>query len=363
MAYVFVEGMLIPAIPQITPVATFNASLLIDATGEKAAMIGRVWNKDRTSKAITKVGFRFGVIVKAGGSGLTVSLQNVDLANGPPFQPDGTQDQTVAIANGDAGFASNVWMQTAALSANRTVSFGELLAVVIEYDGNGRLGADSVQISTHNAVGNTHNGLVSGGVLNTAGAWALQALISNVILEFSDGTFGTLDYSVPASALATPAFNTGTNPDERALEFSLSFPCKVDGFWLFAQVASGADLDVVLYDGTTPMDTVSFDSNAFGQVTVGRVVWGTFASEQTLAPNHVYRLAVKPTTANSVTLYEFDVSSANHFQAHPGGTSFVHNTRNDAGAWGTATTTKRPFMGLRVSALEYGVSPTYALGI
>jgi len=112
----------------------------IDATGEKLAWCGGFVHQDRAAKDITRVGFFFGSsLIKAGGSSLTVSLQDVS-ATAAPLQPDETQDQTVAIANGDAGFASSTWYRTGALSANRTVSHGEQLAVVLEFDGGGRLG-------------------------------------------------------------------------------------------------------------------------------------------------------------------------------------------------------------------------------
>jgi hypothetical protein len=147
MANILTPGLFFPSPVQNMGTAPgFANSLLIDATGEKIAFIGRFWNKDRATKNITKVGFCFGAVTKAGGSGLTVSLQNVNLGAGPPFRPDEIQDQTVAIANGDAAFATNTWYQTAALSTNRTVAFGELLAVVIEYNGAGRLGSDSVVV-------------------------------------------------------------------------------------------------------------------------------------------------------------------------------------------------------------------------
>jgi len=123
--------------------------LLIDATGEMAAFCGRVWFSARSgTKNLSRVGFRFGAVTKSGGSGLTVSLQDVTLSAGPPMQPDGTQDQTVAIANGNASFASNTWIRTGTFSASRTVTYGDLLAVNVEYDGGGRTNPDSVIVNT-----------------------------------------------------------------------------------------------------------------------------------------------------------------------------------------------------------------------
>lgn len=365
MSLVATQGVWMPYPPQIV-LAPANVSLLIDATGEKVAIIGRVWNKDHTTKNITKVGFRFGVVTKAGGSALTVSLQDVNLAAGGPYQPDETQDQTVAIANADAGFVSNSWYQTNALSAVRSVAFGEHLAVVVEYDGAGRLAADAVNL-TGLQVAASNRFLTSGMALKTAG-WAVSTAQSNVILEFDDGTFGTLSESLPYSTFAVLAYNSGSAADEVALEFTVPFSCKVDGAYVIMATAFAAsDFDVVLYDGTTVLATASSDGNTAEATGTNRVHVVTFA-EQTLVPGTVYRLSLKPTTTNGVSLHYFEVAAANHMQALPGGTSWVYTTRVDAGAWAAPTTTRRPWAGLRISALDNGVVPrqpraTFGLGI
>src|SRR5688572_15951850 len=75
-----------------------STALTIDATGEKTSYAGKVFYPDRSSatKAITKVGFRFAAVTKAGGSALTVSLQNVTgvtgAGTGGPMVGDETQD-------------------------------------------------------------------------------------------------------------------------------------------------------------------------------------------------------------------------------------------------------------------------------
>ena len=358
MAYQTIPGagLWIPTIHDLGGIGMTAST--IDATGEKVAWIGRVLNKDRASKDITKVGFLFGTVTKAGGSAMTVSLQDVDLANGPTFRPDGTQDQTVAIANADAGFATNAWYQTGALSANRTVAHGERLAVVIEYDGGGRLGADTVGLRNLDSSGNA--GYLDSGVALFTSSWANQGTLATVILEFTDGTFGTLDTGYPCSAEALLTYNSGSTPDEYCMELTFPFPVKVDGAWVGAfPAATGADFDVILYDGTTPMTggSVTVDSNATGPaIGTERQTVVTFSQEITLAKNTTYRLAVKPTSANNISLQYFDVNAANHLQAHAGGTAWIINSRTDAGAWGTATTTRRPFAGIRVSACDDAVS-------
>lgn len=353
------QGLWMPAPPLHRE--ALSGGMLIDATGEKAAFSGRVFNKDRTSKNITKVGFRFGAVTKAGGSALTVSLQDVNLAAGPPMQPDETQDQTVAIANANASFVSNTWIQTGTLSATRTVAFGELLSVVIEYDGAGRLAADSVVISGMAYHASTEWAHQMESALKTGGTWAAAGVHPNVILEFDDGTFGTLVGALPFSAASSLAFKSDTAvADEHALEFTVPFPCKVDGFWAFVTFsANTSNFDVVLYDGTSAMTggTVTVDANTPQSTSTAQRLIGSFSQEITLAANTIYRLAIKPTqTTSTVSLYYIDVNDANHFQALEGGTSWRLASRIDLGAWAAAVTTRRPLMGIHVSALDDGVS-------
>lgn len=339
--------------PLVALPLAFNTGAVIAATGAKVHIVGRMTNKDGTSKNITKVGVRLGTVTKAGGSALILSLQDVDVANGPPFRGDATQDQTVAIANANAAFVTGSWLQSAALSATRAVAFGGLVSIVIEYDGAGRLGADTVTISAMTAAAAVNNWANCGVVLeNPAGTFTVQTSIPDVILEFDDGTFGTLDGGFPASTITATAFNSGSTPDERALEFTVPVPCKCDAAWMAVSAAAGADFDQVIYNGTTVLSTVSFDANALA-ANANRFALATFPEIQFDVGN-TYRLSCKPTTANNVTLNEFDVNAAGHFQAMGGGTEWVHNTRTDGGAWGTATLTKRPLAGLRLSTVDNG---------
>lgn len=350
MALVATQGLWIAPPPPHLGSGTGYLSSLIDATGEKVALIGHVFNSARASKSINKVGFLFGAVTKAGGSGLTLSLQNVDLANGPPYQPDGTQDQTVAITA--ASVTANTWYQTGALSAARSVSFGEPLAVVIEFDGGGRLGADAYNINNIATASAGQAGMASGVSLFTS-SWALQASLPNIILEFNDGTFGTLEYAWPSAAESSVAYNTGTNPDERALEFSVPFACKTDGGWCLLTRAANSDFDMVLYDGTTAIATKSFDGNATA-TNSNRPLYWLWDSEITLTAGTTYRLALKPTTANNVTIFFRDLNDANHRQALPGGAAWGYTTRNDAGSWAATTTTRVPYIGIRISASDAG---------
>ena len=336
----------------VTP--AFGTSVVIDATGEKAAYVGRVWFPARTgTKAVRRVGFRFGAVTKAGGSALTISLQDVSTSSGPPANPDGTQDQTVAVANGDAAFASNTWYRSGTLSADRTVTYGDLLAVVVEFDGSGRLGSDSVALAYLFTSGDTSNYSVHGAqVLLNTGSWALQTGVPNVVLEFDDGSFGTLDGSAPMSALNTHTYSSSSNPDEYALEFVVTAPVKIDAIWAVVGPGSAsANLDLVLYSGTTALQTVSVDGNTAGASNNRQLL--VPIPETELSTGTTYRIAVKPTTTNNVNAFSFDVDDANQLVCN-GGTGMTYTTRVDAGSWAAATATRCLFAGYRVSSIHDG---------
>lgn len=321
----------------------------IDATGEKLAFVGYFWHPEQIAKDVSRVCFRFGAVTKAGGSGLTISLQNVSLTAGP-MQPDETQDQTVAVANGNAAFAANTWLRSDALSANRTLTPGDLVAIVVEYDGSGRLGADSVTLSCYAATDNLASQTVAT-MIKTA-SWASVNLVPNVILECSDGSFGTLEGAFPVKTVGTVGLQSDTTPDEVALKVTLPFPIGVDGIaYQLNPLSDTSDHEVNLYDsGGSALKTVSVDAHTLAGAGLVRPAQVPF-TEQELTKDATYYYAIKPSSdTQTVTLYYFEVDDANHWKTHPLGTIGTYVERTDAGAW-TETTTRRPAIGFHQSSV------------
>lgn len=350
MTLVAVRNIYFPS-PSVPGASFTSATGVIDATGEKYAWIGRVYWADRSvsSRDIRRARFLFGPVTKAGGSGLTFSLQNIDAANGPPGRPDGTQDQTVAIANGNASFASNTYFTTGNLSADRTVSYGELLTAVLEYDGSGRLGSDSV------AVYQAGNTIFSDGPALFTASWATNNGLNGLVFEFADGEVGVLGPSLPLSA-ATVTLNlsSSTTPDEVALKFTPTFACKVDGLWAAITQGAGADMDLVLYQGTTALQTASVDSNTTKSTSAPAIVEVPIP-ETTLTAGTAYYVAAKPTTTNQITARFADITSTAVMACLPCGAAAFYSARTDAGSW-SDTTTRYPMLGVRLSAVDNGAS-------
>lgn len=330
--------------------STTLASNSINTTGHRLSYIGRVWSKDRTTKSIRKVGFRFGTVTKVGGSAMTLSLQDVSLTAGPPMQPDGVQDQTFAITNANALFATNTWFLSGNLSADRTVAHGELIAVVLEFDGAGRLGSDSVAVNYSGTVWNDHQ--ISHSTYNGA-SWTSVSGAGVVLFEFSDGTFGTLA-SLNASIIAVNAYthNSGTAGfDEYAIEFQLPWDCQIEGVIATVFPSTGSsDFTVTLMDAAnTALATVTVDANALAVNTIAHTsfIWPPV----NITKDTTYRISFRPTTANSITYYARQVADVTHTNAMPYGTNWKLAKRLDLGAW-TTVATEAPMASLFISGFE-----------
>lgn len=358
MAYVAFPGRgaewLYPGLYRMAAPPAFGASTFA-ATGDKIAWVGRANWADHTvtSRDISRVQFRFGTVTKAGGSALTLSLQNVQTASGTVGAPDETQDQTVAIANADGSFASNTWYRTGTLSANRTVALGELVAVVLEFDGSGRLGSDSVAVSNLSAAATATIDGRSYALAKTGGTWAVATSVANLILEANDGTICTLGNGLAVSAINSHAINSGTaTADEYALPFSFPFDARLESVIVpLAFTGNSSDVEIILYTGTTATTTITLDANTIISNS-GRMYEFTLPSEFTCSANTTYYLAVRPTTANNVTVYSVDVNAAGHLGIYPGGADANFITRLDQGAWASPTTTRRFLAGVRISSID-----------
>lgn len=332
--------------PTVYAGQAFMNSGLIDATGEKLAFVGTVSWADKTvsSRAIRNVSFLPGALTTAGGSGLTLSLQDIDLANGPIFRPDGTADQTVSFLA--SAMTANTFYTTPNLSADRTVSLGDLLCVVLEFDGAGRLGSDAV-----NVIHSTLNPYDRGGQIFFNGTTWSNLGANGCVFTFADGAVGILAPSFPVSTNAS-AFNysSASTPDEHALRFTPPYTCKIDALWASAAPSSGAaNLDFVLYSGTTALVTASVDANTARSTNT--LLLEVPIAETTLTGGATYRIAVKPTTTTNVSLRYYEVASSAIRACLPEATTCGYSSRTDAGSW-TDNDLRIPLIGVRLSSIE-----------
>ena len=322
---------------------------LIDATGEKVAFSGPVWWSDRGSHDIHSLGWLAGAITSAGGSGITISLQDVTTASGPPGRPDETQDQTVNVLL--SALTASGW-NVNTLGVDRTIAHGALVSVVWEYDGSGRLGSDSLVIAGAET-SFTRGGIRTSSALKV-GTWANVNLHPIVVLVAADGTIGTLAGGVPWSAVNTHTFDTGAAADELAIAVNLPFPVTIEGVSIPIAALAGGNFSVILYSGTTAVETAAVTwATMVGLSSEARWRYVPFTTPRALEKNTLYRVAIRPDTANDITVYSFDVNTAGYLDLW-GGQNFHYWDRANAGAWANETTTRCLLMRLHLSHVDDG---------
>lgn len=332
-------------LPRLPPFNSSNSptSSTINGAGLKIGVTGPVFiDGYPASKALHKIWFRFGAITKANGTGLTISTQALSTTTGP-MQPTGTQIQTVAIANGDANFASNTWYQTAALSADVTVTPGQLIAIVMECDGGGFKAGDSITWSNQGVSLGT---LLASQVSTFDGAtWSLVSNVSpNVIFEFSDGTYGGLIDGFPFKTLSNHAYNSGSATNEFANQFQINQPLTMAGVRICMQAAGVTSaFNVILYDGTTALQTLAVDAHQLVTTATDRIFSFLFTTPQALLASHTYYVSVQPSSVNNVTVNTITLASSGQFAAHPFGSTAQLVSRS-GGAWSAPTTTEQIIM-------------------
>lgn len=333
-------GILFPTRPpHLAAAIAFGNNLVIDANDEKAAFI---FMAPKTG-TVSKIWFRTATVTT--GDTVDVRLETVDATTGAPsgtlFAANTNGSQSILLTDDNTVFVTT-------LTATASVTKGDLLTIVVALP--------SV------AVGNMVIAAISGAAMALeypysalyTGTWAKGTNICCCALEYNDGSYAHVEGVFPFSAVANTAFNSGSTPDERGNMFQVPFPCRVTGFWLWADL--DGNCDIVLYDsdGTTALLTKSLDLDNRPVTTNARQVY-PFNSTANLSANTNYRIVLKPTSATSVTLQEFTVNAAAVMDAHSGGQNVHLTTRVDAGSW-TQTTTQRAMIGVALDGFDDAVS-------
>lgn len=327
----------VPHMTGVTASLAFS-SMLINAAGEKAAFVFRI----RKGGTIDHVGFM--VNAASNPQDLRVSLQDVDTTTG---DPDGTQDQFRDVT----GIAANTYFTTGLITSDgtdggvkRTVSPGDLLAIVIEFAstvGNLNIAQD---IDNRGDVNFPYRDFFTS-------SWSPGVARMVGHIEYDDGSYEQGWNFLCADLMSTTVFNSSSTPDERALKFSLPFDCQIAGFWSYSDIDN--DCDFVLYNAaSTAISTTSVTQQVQQNPTNARPFFHYFDTPHTYNAGDVMRLSMKPGASNSSS-YEFESPSAALMAANELGTDAVLSTRALAGAW-TDDTDRRPYLGLILSQLDDG---------
>jgi len=327
-------GILVGCEVLLNSTMSIGSSTALTASTHKICIVGTV----QKSGVISSVSFRLGAITKGLTTELLVSLQDVDTANGPPGRPDGTVDQSGTIST--ANIVANT-VVTATLGTTRSVTVGDLLAVVVEF--NTFNASDSIVVST---LGGASQAIVNSlvGLSHYNGtAWTLSITgIPIVSLGYSDATANSIHGALPLTSITANSFNVDSSPDERGIRWVPAYTQVVAGLW--AMAIASADHALVLYDsGGTELASVAVDANTV-RVSAIRPQWRYFSSPVTVTAGSTYYLTIRPATATNITTYTFGLAASADREAWPLGTEADGATRTGAGAWTISSTSRVPIL-------------------
>lgn len=327
-------GILVGA--EVLPNSTMaiGTSTALTASTHKVCIVGTV----QKSGTISSVSLRLGAITKGATTELLVSLQDVDTANGPPGRPDGTVDQSGTISN--ANIVANT-VVTATLGTTRSVTVGQLLAVVIEF--NTFNASDSITVSTLGGVSQSIvNSLVGLSHYNGT-TWTLSITgIPIVGLGYNDSTVNSFAGALPLTSITTNSYNSSSSPNDRGIRWVPAYTQVVSGLW--AMTIPSGDYDLVLYNSAgTELASVACDANTV-RVSALRPQWRYFASPVTVTAGSTYYLTIRPSTTTNISAYTFGLNAAADREAWPLGTEADGATRTGTGAWTISSTSRVPIL-------------------
>ena len=320
------------------------ANMVIDAANEKAAGILRA----PKTGIISKVGFLTATVTT--GATVDVRVETVNMSTGAPsgtlFGTNTNASQIIQDTNDNVGF-------TVSLTAGASVNKGDLLAIVIVNPPTS-FGNMQIRINTSVTAGQAYQAAYTT-------VWSLGSNPMVTWLEYNDGSYASIIDVSPFITENLQSINTGTTPDEIALKFKLPFPCRVTGAWFYSY---SDDYDIVLYDsdGSTILTSVSIDKDTFFTTTSLILGYVPFTGTAQLLKDTFYYLSYKPTTLANITVVTGDVPTAASMDSLPGGQNFHYAARVNAGAW-TATTTRRPCIGIIIDQCDDGVGGGGGAGV
>lgn len=308
-------------IPTANATATGDAALsttaTLDALGEAIHYSGQVYmvtgsGSHTISSAGGKIHWRTGTVTFANaGTTLRIGIQDVS-TTATPGHGDGTFDVYADLVGGTDTVASTVNYATAMETGTKTIAHGDHISVVWTLTARG--GTDSVVVASILNTAPMLNQNYPAVTTYLSATWSRANSPPCLMIEFDDGAFGYIVGGGTLSTSNTPqVYNSGTGTaDEYGNIFSFPYPVVMDGIWFNGNPnTASADFEVCLYSDPlgTPVliEAITFDASRSSDVASPRQMSLLFSTPRELLQNTTYGLTVRPTTADDVTTYYFDV--------------------------------------------------------
>lgn len=335
----------------------------LDAAGESVAFIGhaRLSTGPGTSTTIdagAKIYFISNATTTfaaaAGGTVVRVGIQGVNAANG---LENGSWDVYDDLVSGTDTITENVTTAVTMSTGTKTITHGDIIAVVIEMTARTAPDQLRVRIGQSSTAGYPYITVDSGGGPGVLPNFPIISIES----DNDGGCLIELDGGSIPSVQTQQSFNSGSTPNEYALVFQVPFKCKVDGLaGVISEIDTTETGELILYRtplGTPdPMASIAPDPDIWSLPSAASAIPTVYPiTEQTLEPNTDYAVAYRPTSTGNRVLVMTTVPTATHRKFLNFGENASRYQRV-SGAFNTQSTTVLPVLGIRISALDDGVS-------
>lgn len=303
---------------------------------------------------ITKVGFRYGArtgtipanAYKATLEGISATdgnCDNSDVGGGSPtaapFSPpsDATWDGTV---------------REVTLTNSYACTRGQLLGISIRYNTGTIDGTNFSSFTRGMSTNMSATSFPYAAYVTDGGAVTKDSTLVPFLYASASKYYGQ-----PVKAVTKANFSQDDSPDEYGLAFQLDCDWvttyTVKGIFPNSRTpAAGKTVDLNFYSNTTELMDLTVDSDRLGSNTQNGSYLNLLFDDTTLDTlncdtEYIAAWAPSSTTGEVTNLVVYEVQTANHLQAFPGGTEFHLVTRTNAGAW-TSVTTSVPAMLIKI---------------
>ncbi len=326
---------------------------LLNLTLNAANEIGGAVVKAPKTGNITHVLYTLLVVdVTSGPLNFDIRLETVDTTTGLPdtsgtlFNSGTSNDSngTDSIATSDDQDTREVALTT---SGGVAVTVGDPIAVVLTAPGSGTFDVQLASIGDDIPEDDPY------GISGTTAVPAKAQRTPVIGFKYSDGSYWAPVTSWPYETAASPAVNTGTNPDEVGNKFTFPFPIRFNAVAILCDLAASTSFTLKVIDsgGSTLYSKVVDTDINFAQDDGSIVIP---IADQEFDADEMFRVTCTPDGATSLEFWYFTVETAAYLDMFSGGQDVHACVRENAGTFDDSITARRYFISLGVCAFSDG---------
>lgn len=252
------------------------------------------------------------------------------------------------LASGNGYVDYNDWtvaagtVITLTLGTSVTLAKGDIFAIIYQATGTGTFDASNTVSLRTSGTSMQRDLLFPYGVQNLTGTTGK----TGAAIQLYEYRSSTKVYGFPTDTASLTATHSGSTPDEWGIEFNVpATVCsqyKISGAYFSTQITASSDFELLLYQGTTVLQTLTVDGDQVASTTRD-TFWSYFPEDtlSTLSAGTAYIVAIRVTSANpnTVARHRFTIPTAGGREAYSGPMTIRSATRTNQGSWSYDDTT------------------------